>query len=468
MLKRSLGTSIVLLAILTLALAAIPAVADSQVRIVRLSNVEGTVQVDRNTGQGYENAFLNMPIVEGMKLATKDEGRAEVEFEDGSTVRITPKSTLEFTALTLRDSGSRVSALILRTGQAYVNYFAKQKDDQFTLAFSNETVLLSRPAHFRLDVEASDAVVALFKGDLQVQSPSGNVDLSKNNSVTFDLLAGDKYTVAKNIEEDPFDAWDKQQTKYQQEYASKGSNNNYPYGYGVSDLNYYGSYSNVPGYGLMWQPYFTGVGWSPFADGAWMFYPGFGYTWVSAYPWGWMPYRYGSWAYVPGYGWGWAPGGFGGGWYTVPQLTNPPNRFPAPRPPQQGSATVVVGHPVVTAGGPPRRVLVQNGTAGLGIPRGTVSNLGKVSHEVQRSGFATVRTAPPSRSMSSPVYGSSAPSESHGSTGASRASSGSSSAGHVSSGSGHVSSGSGHVSGGGAARMGGSSGGHSAPPSRPR
>jgi hypothetical protein len=450
--KRSLGTSIALLLILTFALAALPAFAGSQVRIVRLSSVEGTVKVDRNTGQGYENAFLNMPMVEGMKLATKDDGRAEIEFEDGSTLRITPKSSLEFTALALRDSGGRVSTLTLRTGQAYVNYLAKQKDDQFTLAFSSETIPLTRPAHFRLDVDPSDAVVAVFKGDLQVQSPSGTVDISKNNSATFDLLAGDKYTVAKNIDEDRFDAWDKQQTKYQQEYASKGSSNNYPYSYGVSDLNYYGSYTTIPGYGMMWQPYFAGVGWSPFADGAWMFYPGFGYTWVSAYPWGWMPYRYGSWAMVPGYGWMWAPGGFGGGWYTVPQLTNPPNRFPAPRPPLQGSATVVVGHPVVAAGGPPRRVLVQNGSAGLGIPRGTVSNLGKVSHEVQRSGFATVRTAPPSRSMGSPNYGATSSGGSHVSTGGNTAGS-------------HVSSG----SSGGGARMGGSSsGGHSAPPSRPR
>ena len=457
--KRSLGTSIALVLILTFALAALPAFADSQVRIVRLSSVEGTVKVDRNTGQGYENAFLNMPMVEGMKLATKDDGRAEIEFEDGSTLRITPTSSLEFTALALRDSGGRVSTLTLRTGQAYVNYLAKQKDDQFTLAFSSETIPLTRPAHFRLDVDPSDAVVAVFKGDLQVQSPSGTVDISKNNSATFDLLAGDKYTVAKNIDEDRFDDWDKQQTKYQQEYASKGSSNNYPYSYGVSDLNYYGSYTTIPGYGMMWQPYFAGVGWSPFADGAWMFYPGFGYTWVSAYPWGWMPYRYGSWAMVPGYGWMWAPGGFGGGWYTVPQLTNPPNRFPAPRPPLQGSATVVVGHPVVAAGGPPRRVLVQNGSAGLGIPRGTVSNLGKVSHEVQRSGFATVRTAPPSRSMSSPNYGATSSGGSHVSTGGNTAGS------HVSSGSG----GGGHMSSGGGARMGGSSsGGHSAPPSRPR
>src|SRR4030095_4759568 len=103
----------------------------------------------------YENAFLNMPMVEGMKLATKDDGRAEIEFEDGSALRLTPKSAVEFTTLALRDSGARVTTLTLRTGQAYVNYLAKQKDDEFKIAFSNEIVPLTRDAHMRLVTDPS-------------------------------------------------------------------------------------------------------------------------------------------------------------------------------------------------------------------------------------------------------------------------------------------------------------------------
>ncbi len=77
---------------------------------------------------------------------------------------------------------------------------------------------------------------------------------------------------------------------------------------GLSDLNYYGSFINAPGYGSFWQPYFVGAGWSPYANGLWAFYPGAGYSWVSPYPWGWLPYHSGSWSFVPGYGWGWQPG----------------------------------------------------------------------------------------------------------------------------------------------------------------
>ena len=426
MANRSLGKWLALGLGLIFALAATNVLAESHVRIVRLSEVQGSVDIDRNTGQGFEKASLNMPLVEGMKLATKADGRAEVEFEDGSTVRITPGTKVEFTTLSLQDSGAKVSTITLTQGQAYVEYMAKQKDNAFTLIFKDEKVRPGQAAHFRVDLREATAALSVFSGDLKVEGASGTVEVGKNKSVTFDLAANDKYTLAK-LEEEPFDAWDKQQVKYQQEYASRGSYKDYPYGYGVSDLNYYGNYYNVPGYGSMWQPYFAGVGWNPFMDGSWLFYPGFGYTWVSAYPWGWMPYRYGNWAFVPGYGWMWQPGAFGG-WNTLVPVTNPPQRFKPPVPPQ-GTATVVVGRPVI-AGGIPKSVVIQNGSAGLGVPRGTVSNLGRVSMHVQQNGFATVHTSAPVRAagMSSPSFGSAGS--------------------HVSTGSGHVSTGAGHMSSG--------------------
>ena len=86
-------------------LCALPAVADSQVRIVRLSDVQGSVQIDKNTGLGFENAFLNLPITQGTQLRTRENGRAEIEFEDGSTLRLTPKTTVEFGTLGLTDGG---------------------------------------------------------------------------------------------------------------------------------------------------------------------------------------------------------------------------------------------------------------------------------------------------------------------------------------------------------------------------
>jgi len=445
--NRRLSTQVALVVGLISAFAVTAAMAESHVRIVRLSEVQGAVEIDRNAGQGYEKASPNMPMVEGTKLATKADGRAEVEFEDGSTVRITPNTKIEFTALSLQDSGSKVSTVTLTQGLAYVDYTAKQKDNVFTVIFKDEKVRPEEAAHFRVSLQEAVAELAVFRGDLKVDGLSGPVEVSKNKTVTFDLSNGNKSTLAKNIEDEPFDAWDKQQSKYQQEYASKGSYRDYPYGYGVSDLNYYGNYTNVPGYGMMWQPYFAGVGWDPFMDGSWMFYPGVGYTWVSAYPWGWMPYRYGSWNFVPGYGWMWAPGGFGGGWASVVRVTNPPVRYKPPIPPTRGTATVAVGRPVLATPAP-NRVVVRNGTAGLGVPRGAVNNLGKVSRQVETHGTATVRPAPTTTSpgMMNPGYGTSG---SHANTGGSHGSTGAS---HGTTGGGRMSSPPSRSSGGGAAR----------------
>src|ERR1700730_3139465 len=391
---------------------AVPCFADSQARIVRLSQVEGDLQIDRNTGQGYEKAFVNLPITQGTKLRVGDDARAEIEFEDRSTLRITPGTVVEFSALALRDSGARVSALNLQGGTAYLN-FKGEKEEEFTLGFGREKLALTKPAHLRIELKDTAATLAVFKGDVEAEGASGKVDVEKKHSVTFDI-ATHPYTLTKNLEQDPYDEWDKQQEKYHQQYSASSSNSYSNYRYGVSDLNYYGSFYNVPGYGTMWQRYLVGAGWDPFMNGAWMWYPGFGYTWVPAYPWGWTPYRYGSWAFVPSYGWFWQPGRTWAGWNTVPQIVNPPQSFSFPRPPGKPGQTLVVSRGALPA--PVRvvqnRVEVRGDSAGLGVPRGSVRNLGKISQQFERPTSARGTIQAPLGGSAARLSGTSRPSAS--------------------------------------------------------
>src|SRR5260370_34550901 len=103
------------------ALLALPAAADSQARIVRLSDVQGTVQINKNSGLGFENAFANLPITQGTQVRTRENGRAEIQVEDGSTLRRTPHTAVEFSTLESSDAGKRVSTVALVEGKAYVN-----------------------------------------------------------------------------------------------------------------------------------------------------------------------------------------------------------------------------------------------------------------------------------------------------------------------------------------------------------
>src|SRR4029077_15940225 len=80
----------------------------SNIRIVRLSFVEGNVEYQR-PGQDWQDARLNLPIQEGFALRTA-EGYAEVEFEDSMTLRLGTNATVEFTGLALQNGG-RVTEL---------------------------------------------------------------------------------------------------------------------------------------------------------------------------------------------------------------------------------------------------------------------------------------------------------------------------------------------------------------------
>lgn len=418
-----LGKMLATVAVLVAAFLVVSASAESKARIVRLSEVQGTVQIARATGDGFDKAFINLPVIEGSRLKTGKDGRAEVEFEDGSALRLAPGSEVDFTRLALGDDGQKLSTVQLVSGTVYANLRPKKSGekagDPFALNFAHESVTVAGTAHFRVELDgASKATLAVFKGKVSATSPSGEFEVAEKHSATIDtakdelgngdlakgeLANGDAskkggFVIAKNYEVEPSDAWDRQQTDYHDRYASAGGSGiSSPYGYGMSDLNYYGSFMNVAGYGNVWQPYFIDAAWSPFQDGGWAFYPGAGYMWVSGYPWGWMPYNYGNWAFVPGFGWVWQPGYYNP-WYGIPQVVNPPVRTKVPTPPVRGHQTVMVGRGLAAnpAAGAPRRLTINPGSAGFGVPRGSVRHLDHVAKTMDRTSRpVVVATAPP-------------------------------------------------------------------------
>jgi len=320
--------------------------ADSHARIVRLSDIEGTVQIDRNTGQGFERAIMNMPITEGAKLETGSTGRAEVEFENGTVLRLADHSSIEFAGLSLHDDGQRASEVRINDGVVYVNFKHKDGGD-FRLDVGKQTINVDRDAHFRVRLVDGGGDIAVFKGELDLPANGENAKIKKDQTFNLNFADSSQDLLAKGVSSFGSDQWDSERDAYDTQYAASYNKNQYPYQYGYSDLNYYGSFFNAGGYGTLWRPFGVNALWDPFGDGAWAFYPGFGYTWVSGYPWGWTPYRYGSWVYVPAYGWAWQPGGWNS-WNAYPVVVNAPTTWRRPMPPPRGGVTptVIVGHPV--------------------------------------------------------------------------------------------------------------------------
>ncbi len=322
--------------------AATGAFAESHVRIVRLSYLSGQVQTDRATGEGLERAILNTPITQGVRIVTGNDGLAEVEFENGSAVRIAENSEVQFLGLSMNDNGAKINKIELAKGVIYLDARSKG-DDIYDVRSGDSTFLVQRDAQFRLESSSDRVHLSVFKGNVELAGQPQMVNVKHKETLTLDPANPSEYKVVAGAEPLPADAWNREREAYQEAYNTNPGNPGPRSGYGLQDLNYYGNFFMANGYGYVWQPYgFANsmMGWDPYSFGAWAYTPGLGYAFASQYPWGWLPFHYGSWAFLGGgVGWAWVPGsGYNNGWYynrfqTTPVVTKPPAGWTAPTPP---------------------------------------------------------------------------------------------------------------------------------------
>lgn len=390
---------------------------ENTIRIVRLSQASGKVEMDRNIGHGFETAFNNLPITEGTRLKT-GEGSAEVEFEDGSTLRLIPDTQVDFTQLSRSAVGATVSVMNVLRGAVYVS-LNKTKGNTFNLT-SGDGVVKPRPgAHLRLEVKDPESRLSVVSGTVDFTNTSGSHEVGKMKSLIFNTNTHAPADLIAGIEDAPFDTWDEQQAEYHKRYSHGNALAGSGSTYGLADLNYYGSFSDVDGCGRIWRPYFTSAAWDPYASGIWTLYPGSGYSWVSPYPWGWAPFHYGSWLQCGG-GWGWQPGG---GWYGLTMRDRHRDHDghhhpggpvhvhpfpPRPRPiPGKVNSMIAVNQKPLTFSHVDRATgsfNFRNDSAGLGVPRGEFGKLNKLSETAGKAGSTNVPVffIPPNRNELSP------------------------------------------------------------------
>jgi len=370
----------------------------SKVRIVRLSEVKGTVQMDRANGRGLEAAIANLPVVEKSRIET-GEGGVEVEFEDNSSLRVAPDSIVEFPKLERIPGGTTVSSVRLVKGMAYVSLM-KTAGNEFNLLFGQQNLRLPPASHVRLELTDTQAKLAVFDGGVHIETPSGVMDVPKKRTVTFALTDSAQPELSKNVASNALDEWDHSSVAYHARSAGMSAMAGSPYAYGLNEMAYYGNFVDAGGCGMMWRPYFTSAAWDPYSYGSWAWYEGAGYSWVSPYPWGWMPYHYGSWSYCEGAGWGWMPGGNWMGLNNTLGFANikgPIHKPVAPvHPPMRGQPTLltVSDKPIVHSGISEKGSFVfRRDSAGLGVPREGLGRLDKFSEHTVSKGL-----------VSTPVY----------------------------------------------------------------
>jgi hypothetical protein len=369
--------------ILALCISVQPATADSShARIIRLSLVQGDVRFARVTHGDpltdskavWEAAELNLPVRQGFVLAT-DNGRAEVEFENGAMAFLKENTVLEFYDLSLED-GARTTRLVLRQGSAsfYVN---PASGDYFSVTGGDFTVEANQRARFRLDNYDDGSRVEALGGHISVLQNEKTTPLSKGQSLSVKAGKASSLSVGALPDEDDFDQWVSGRidtvstaTASAAQYTSSAS-----YAPGFADLYSYGSWFSCGGSGYGWRPFGVGASWSPFAGGQWILDPTYGWTYMSAQPWGWAPYHYGGWLFDAGCGgWFYSPPAF----YGIP--TRPGRRIPPrihpPHPVIYHAATAVFVRKNGTVGIVPMHPLDEKGKTPLNMEHGVYSLAG--------------------------------------------------------------------------------------------
>jgi hypothetical protein len=187
----------------------------------------------------------------------------------------------------------------------------------------------------------------------EVVEQDGQAKIASGQTHNYVLNQPESAASIAAVPPEPDDAWNQKRDNYNDQYAATGgqfSGSEDPNAYGNADLANYGNYSEIPGYGVMWQPNEVTADWDPFGYGAWSYYPDWGWTFVSGYPWGWAPFYFGDWCYINGRGWWWRPGPwhghgpgqlpghFPGSWHPQPlYASHPAGNWNAPHAPSASS-----------------------------------------------------------------------------------------------------------------------------------
>jgi hypothetical protein len=323
-----------------------------------------------------------LPVRQGYVLAT-DNGRAEVEFENGAMAFLNENTVLEFYDLSL-DDGARTTRLVLRQGSAsfYVN---PGSGDYFSVTGGDFTVEASGKGSFRMNNFDDGSNVDVLTGHAAVLHKKETTQLSKGQSLS--MKAGDDAVSLGHLPAgDDFDHWvagriDTVSAATNASLQYTGSSSYVP---GYADLYTYGAWSSCGGYGYGWRPFGASFGWSPFTMGQWLWDPGFGWTFASFQPWGWAPYHYGGWLFDASCG-GWfysPPAYFGYGYGGYPRKRIPPIVHP-PRPLYRATTAVFVR---------------QNGKLGV-VPMHPLDKDGKTALNLEHGVFSTE----PARNAMSPA-----------------------------------------------------------------
>ena len=293
----------------------------------RIQRVEGEVALNNTNAGNAENeqwipATENQPFSVGDRIYTRDNAHASLAFTGRNFARLNPNTSLDVLAL----SDERTQ-LALRDGSAMFDVGYLNSGDLFEVATPYGAVDFQQPGLYNVGISNGQVLISALSGLAQVVGLGGSGQISKGELLTLvGSTAADVVLSRLDGRDAGYAVDDYYSYQYPRYYDGRYRDyntylsdpyyfdpyrRNVSYQYvnsyipGLYDLDYYGDWQNINGYGNCWAPR-VDAGWSPYQTGYWYTDYPYGPTWVSTEPWGYAPYHYGRWAFA-GDRWYWVP-----------------------------------------------------------------------------------------------------------------------------------------------------------------
>ncbi len=272
--------------------------------VARVRTVYGDAMILPYGADDWEYLFRNDVITEGDVVKTLEDSRLVFTFGRGNVVSLGEDTKVEVNALDDHFS------LRLQRGKIRV----MSRDAEGAVDIMSTEVYVYSYSTVRFQRHGAMAKVSVIRGEADVEG-----EIVRAGEMAR-IYPDGRIVVRREFHHDDFDRW---ASGYERQYIVIREVRYVPDDIyiGVYDLDNYGHWRYIRGYGWVWIPD-VGPDWRPYYYGHWVFRVRFGWVWVSYEEWGWVPYHYGRWAWVSGVGWVWVPGSEWRGawvvWYEGP------------------------------------------------------------------------------------------------------------------------------------------------------
>jgi hypothetical protein len=269
--------------------------------VARVSYLDGSASYARgDEPDDWQQADVNVPVTLGDRIYTNDHSRLELRVHGGDS--IWAGANTDLSALNLTEDTKQFA---LKAGVASFRVRQMDDNDVWEVDTPNAAVNFEGAGDYRIRVDQDgNTRVSVDRGNLTVAAGGGQIGVKSGEEIVIDGTDSPRYDFVSSTPPDAWDHWVEGRNGRIQNSASYHYVN--PSVVGAEDLDQYGSWSNVPQYGMAWSPTRVEAGWAPYRAGHWIWQDPWGWTWVSSEAWGWAPYHSGRWVNYSSR-WFWVP-----------------------------------------------------------------------------------------------------------------------------------------------------------------